>query len=524
MGKITALLAVLITVFIVSVNSAVAQNEQLESCFKYYDYAKVKVYLGSDKSSFSAGEAAVISGTLNNQNSFPLRGVSLYGQLKRVNETADFSQNGHFLVDKLTFLTDINLLPQEVKNISFQLPLLANYPKGEYQLQYFVFSQQGFNYAGRNFLEEDTAGVTNFTINGETAVQAYFDPSSLTVNGNRHAIREQLAKFSKERLEFEVNLFQSSPANAAMEAKYYFYSYDDSLESNLVNQGKEIVSPQNNYTLNAHFTPQTSGAYVFLATIEKPFKSMIKYRFAIEGDDPSPLKINDLGITNFPPTALDRAYLCFHSATDRDTPTTTVRLSILDGENNLIAEKEVTASFDKNVQAISLPLDTLSDRTMFAVRGELISEVIPEKNQAVTLSYSCDRFAGAVNDFNLTFDPKTPEFLVIAGTDACGATNRIGGVIDQIKISNIDGALVNEDYNRQLPQGEYNLGNLPGGNYTVEAKLGDAVRVLNIAVPAKADEKKLKIVWLVFLIVAIVIAGLFIWKRKKKKKGEKREK
>src|SRR3989344_2979471 len=165
--------------FLVNTNSASADEAELESCFKYYDYGKVKVDLSSDKANYKRGENAEVIGTVRNLNSFPVRNAILYAQLKRINQNEDFSQNGHYLTDRITFIKNFNLSPSEDKQIKLNLAISEGYPGGDYQLQYFVFSDAGFNYAGRNFLEEDNAGTTNFSIDNPERSLIYFDPNSI---------------------------------------------------------------------------------------------------------------------------------------------------------------------------------------------------------------------------------------------------------------------------------------------------------------------------------------------------------
>ena len=518
-------LIIILGVFLIFPKEILGQEtdkSDIESCFKYYDYGRVKTNLGVEKASYNSGETAKLLGTIINSNTFPLRDVILYGQLKRVNDGADFLQNGHFLIDKFTLLSELNFLAGEHKKIVFDLPLMENYPAGDYQLQYFIFSKQGFNYGGRNFLEEDIAGVSNFTIKGNRAANVYFDPNSLTVNGEEHHIREQIVKFPMGVISIAVNLAQNSENIGEVTGSSYFYSYDDALESNLVNQEDFVLNAENNYRLNIDFTPESSGAFVFLARIDSPVASMIKYRFAVEGNDPSPLRINDLGITSYPPSATDRAYLCFHSATDRQTPPYTIRLSVYDAANNLLEKKEMTATFDSDVAAISIPMDKVSGLGDFSIRGEAITEELADKNQIAEFGFTCDNFAGSVTDFNLSYDINNPDSLVLESTVGCGASGRIGGVIDLIRVKR-NGQTVREDYNSQIVSGEYSLDELPSGDYTVEVEKGDLVKVLSISVPKKSESRsKSFIILLLILAAGVVLAVFFILRRRKKRESHEK--
>ena len=127
-------------------------SPEVESCFSYYQYGKVRVNLATDKARYDAGDQARVIGTLLNDNTFPVLDGILFAHLVRINSTGTFAQSGHFLVDRIQLLTDLNFLPGESKTVKLDLPILKSYQSGEYQLQFFVFSKEGFYYAGRPFV------------------------------------------------------------------------------------------------------------------------------------------------------------------------------------------------------------------------------------------------------------------------------------------------------------------------------------------------------------------------------------
>lgn len=478
-------------------------QELLESCFNYYDYGKVKVYISSDKSLYSLGEKTTFSGTINNLNRFPIRGAALYAQIKRVNENEDFLRNGHYLVDKKKLLTNLNFLPGENKNVTFEYIIPAEYPIGDYQIQFFIISENGFNYSGRNFLEEDFAGVANFAITGEKQTQFYFDLNTLLINGENHSIRESLTKYPKANINIVSNLAGELNGIDSIPVKYYVYSFDDADEENLVDQGEATVSKNDNYQLNVDFVPNTSGAYVFVAEINKDVRSMFKYRFLVGGSEASVLRVNDLGITNYPPAADDKAYICFHSPSDNETANYKVLLSVIDGDKT-VAEKEVSGNFDSSINAISIPLEKLENHGNFKIRGELISDAFPKKTIEVT--FACENFSGSIKDMNLVYDKNTPNSLFVEGRDGCGEKGRVKDTFDQIRVIDKNGQMVKEDYNKNLGDGVYKLSGLPGGDYKVEVKKGDTVKVLSISIPPRNLN-------LFFIILVLLIAGIFIGKK-----------
>src|SRR3989344_8272335 len=211
MKKLVASLISIISLLTFSVSTSFAQGQTIapnsldpddtlvspdvESCFSYYQYGKVRVNLATDKARYGTGEQARVIGTLLNDNTFPVLDSILFAHLVRINTTGTFAQSGHFLVDRIPLLTDLNFLPGESKTVKLDLPILQSYPSGEYQLQFFIFSKEGFYYAGRPFVEEDIAGLSNFSVRNDSAPHLYLDPQQFSVNGEAHQIREQITEF-----------------------------------------------------------------------------------------------------------------------------------------------------------------------------------------------------------------------------------------------------------------------------------------------------------------------------------------
>ena len=492
-------------------NSASADEAELESCFKYYDYGKVKVDLSSDKANYKRGENAEVIGTVRNLNSFPVRNAILYAQLKRINQNEDFSQNGHYLTDRITFIKNFNLSPSEDKQIKLNLAISEGYPGGDYQLQYFVFSDAGFNYAGRNFLEEDNAGTTNFSIDNPERSLIYFDPNSIHVNGERHSIRETLSILPMQETSISVDLAGANDADE-YKAEYYIFDFDDALPGNLVERGEQVLSSDNNFRLNVSFNPVASGAYVFQAITRKPVKTMIKYRFVIQGDDPVYLRMNDLGITNYPPSVEDRAFMCFHAAGDSESAEYNVRLSVLNNEDKIVEQKSVSGKFDANVWAISVPFVNLADPGRFKIRGEIVSDALPAKDRFVEITYTCSDFGDSVKDLNLVFNRRGQNTITVEGRNGCGEVGRVGGTVDSVRVLR-NGILIKEDYNSELSNGTYNLGDLPEGEYSVEVKRADQVKVLSIAVPNKRKAYFYKIL----PVLILTVSGIFIFITRRRK-------
>lgn len=520
-------------IFLVFPSWVLAQApSELESCFTYYDYGKIQVHLTTEKTSYQQGETVKLQGAIVNSNTFPLTNVNLYAHLKRVNDTGTFVQNGHFLVDRLTLAENLNFLPGETKWMSVSLPILPTYPNGKYELQYFLFSKYGFHYGGRPFLEEDTAGYSTFQLEGGLEPNVYFDLNSLRVANQPHNIRELTTYFEEGNLPFEVYLIDSRETKTPITATIRWYSFEDTFEENLV-ESKQVILQAGEKVFKVVFTPPEPGAYVMLLEIDSPIRSLFRYRFAAKGETSSQLRMNDLGVTNFPPKDSDRIYVCFHSPMFNLTPQTQITLALLDNSKQLIDQKEVTGVFSGEVSAISLPVDKLTTPTDFWLKAKFTQPKDSKKGREVEVHYNCDLFDSSMKFFTIAYDKTKSNNLLFQAENGCGGKVRTGGYIESLRISQ-DSQVKQEFYNLTAVSESLPLEGLSPGNYQAEVKSGGITRVLDFTIsssvispflaPSLPPEVKKPTTspwhFILVIVLLVVIIFLYLWWRRRKKQKE----
>lgn len=522
-------------IFLVFPSWVLAQApSELESCFAYYDYGKIQAHLTTEKTSYHQGEAVKLQGTIVNSNSFPLVDVILFAHLKRVNDTGTFVQNGHFLVDRLTLAENLNFLPGETKWMSVSLPILPTYPNGKYEFQYFLFSKYGFHYGGRPFLEEDTAGYSTFQLEGGLEPNVYFDLNSLRVANQSHNIRELTAYFEEDDLPFEVSLIDSRETKTPITATIRWYSFEDTFEENLV-ESKQVILQAGEKVFKVVFTPPEPGAYVMLLEIDSPIRSLFRYRFAAKGETSSQLRMNDLGVTNFPAKEKDRIYVCFHSPMFNLTPETQVTLSLLDNNKRLIDQKTLSGVFSGEISAISLPVDKLTTNNDFWVKARFTQVADPKKTREVEVHYDCSLFDNSMKLFNISYNNARPNDLLFQAFNGCGEKVRTGGYIESARISQ-DNQVKQEFYNLTAVPESLPLEGLSPGNYQAEVKSGGITRVLDFTIsssvispflaPSLPPEvkKPTTSLWhfilVLVIVLLVVIIFLYLWWRRRKKQKE----
>lgn len=513
--------------------TAIAQKVEIEQCQKYYQFGEVKVNLNTKKPTYSPGENIELLGTVVNENSFPLLNITILAQLKRINEETLLG-NGHFLIDRLVLARDLNFLPKETKTLSAVFEVKNNYPQGKYQLQYSVFSKEGFYYSGRPFLEEDFAGVTNFQITNSQASLVFFDVGSLSLAGVSQRIRDYIPVFDPgENPLIEVKLQDTRSEKSDLLGMYKWYRWDDSFEENLVKTGRIHFFANQPSIFKTVFDLTEPGAYVLYLELNDPTRSAFKFRIARRGEKALNLRMNDLGITNYPADpAKDHAFVCFHSPAEENAPLTKVSLSLFDAQDQVLETKSVEDSFTGEVMAISIPLTKLSDPLNFAIEGDFQDLENPALSRKVRLVFSPDLFGKSPVDLNVSYNPKA-----VGGPKlSLGAVNVVGEVIPDAPLERLviyqNGQIKDEQYNLAAIPAEYDLSNFPSGDYKLLVKSGSIQKEMEFSVgeikePKSPEPVAKKRYWWLIILGALffvsLISFVIIKKRRKERLGGERQ-
>ena len=474
--RLSIILTVLFLILIglsTNINFALAQNneESIETCFEYYDYAKVKVNLNPDKSEYSPNRIVNLSGTIVNSNTFPITDVVLYAHIKRVNQdTQSFLNNGNYLIDRITLKKDINLMPNETKHINTQILIKKNYPNGSYIVQYYIFSKQGFHYSGRPFLEEDTAGNSFFSIINSQSPDIYFDLENFKVNGKAQNIIEFSNSSNETSYNFEVPIIDKRSNKSDIDVKVTYFYFEDTFD-NLIEKTENIKVKTSQPILKTKLplTSEISGAYVLLAEINSPVKSMLKYRFIKDGSKASYLRMNDLGITDFPALKTSRAYVCFHSPANSNAPNTKIDLLVYDTNKNKIESKSIEDSFPPEVQAISLPLSNVHTKDDFYIKAVFTSG---KQRREITKHYHNGLFTDSLKDIVIDYNENSPNILTVKLINTAGNEIKNGGYIESLRILDFKNRVVQEKYALTTKDLPFKLVALDAGKYTAKVISG----------------------------------------------------
>ncbi len=450
------------------------QVEGTESCFQYYQYGKISANISSDKTIYSPGDKIRLYGLIKNDNTYPVTDTILYSLLKRFNSNpSPQGDNDNFLVDRIILKEDLNFLPNEKKYLEVEVPVLAEYMNGEYKLEYFLLSKQGFHYSGLPFLEGDMAGSSGFRIENSQAPDVYFDIDNFRVNGKKENIRQYGVSFTDSQFNFELPVIDKRLDKTDLSVNVKYYYFEDDLEMFLEKEEAYVLKRDNQVLKTSFVIPrQMAEVYVITAEIKSPAKSVFKYRFYKTGEFPRELRINDLNVTDYPLKDGSRAYLCFHSPATVFSPETEVVLSVLDSGKALVESKKIRARFPGSVLAISVPIDKLKSRNDFYIQANLTDS---RESREIVKHYSDDLFRNVIDKIDIIYDSKNPNQLILLPKNIKGETVRSGGFVEYIKIKDKNGNTIQEKNILTDFESPFILGNLKRGTYTAEAGTDDLI-------------------------------------------------
>jgi len=257
-----------------------------------------------------------------------------------------------------------------------------------------------------------------------------------------------------------------------------------------------------------------------LLEIASPVQSMFKYRFASDGDTPSELRMNDVGVSDFPATQQSRAWVCFHSPTRVNSARTTVNLNVLNSNEKPVDSVSLTDSFSGEVQAISVPLSHLATLNNFWVEAIFTEN---GKSRSVRIHYDCSAFTSSVGGLRLQYDASQPDRLSILSKNSCGQQNP-NITLDALRIRK-DGKIITDVRKFNASNGYFMLENMTPGHYVAEARLGKLMPKTEFTLSSTdiANAKNVKrsspipmnvIIISIFVILIILLIVLFS-KRKK---------
>ncbi|MBI4080113.1 hypothetical protein HY414_02730 [Candidatus Kaiserbacteria bacterium] len=299
--------------------STVAAPTGTVNCFDYYRFGSVQANIAAQTSSAVSGTPITFTGTLENQNSYPIIDGALYVKVFRLRDNPrEKNVNGPFVVDQFFVRDGINLPTGGRMPVIFTWDIPSYTPSGRYEVATFFTTSKKYNLLGLSFTDDVVGNRAGFSVVGEVQDIVAFDKDKVTVDGDIYRFAAFPPRVSTTApVPVEAVVTNETDTDAHVSVRWQAYAWDQGRFENLVSQDTQSVVVPKNGTAKASYTVQDAKypVYLVVGTLSwQNTQSVINVRFVRSGVDRT--RINFPAITAFPLVAGEATTLfsCLHNS------------------------------------------------------------------------------------------------------------------------------------------------------------------------------------------------------------------
>lgn len=412
---ITSLLAILLPIFSfaqenVDVENEIIENEWAEAkvanaeveCFDYYTFQSVNVAVSPSKEIFQPGEKMIFSGTIANDNKYPIVDGNLFVRISEYND--NFFKEGHYIIDEFFALENVSLEATSAKNVSFEWNVPVEASKGDYHVDYFFSVGKKFNLGGLPFSNEVVAGVSAFKVDSVNENYFSFDRGGTKINSEKY---QQIGNWpivkKDEQVVVSHKLNNTRPYDINAMVTFDLYFWDSLLkEDKIETKQVSVFVPSGGSEEVTYTISNATESVYYLNTVAQQgnLKSIVNTRFVTEGGERA--RLNYPSITKFPIKAGDEFTLfsCFHNTTYTSTEGF-VSVKISDKKGDEVAQETYEGFISSAMSAIKKDVTAQKDYDYLKLYAEIKDKdgnLIDEYETEFTCEKigSCEKKGGAV--------------------------------------------------------------------------------------------------------------------------------
>jgi hypothetical protein len=373
-------------------------NPAFSSCFDNYRFGSTPILISASLTSVAQGSPIAFTGTLTNENAYPLTDVAIYAKVFYRKNPAVKDSFGPDVIDYFLVKDKVTLTAGEVQPISLTWNVPQNASLGEYQLATFVVSHDRFNLLGLSFTTDIVGGSTKFSVVGSEQGNTKFDIYNTTIGTEvvHGAAYPPRVTVPNDGLPISVRLVNSSALPSSGKVIWKLYAWDTARAENLIDSQEALVTiaAQKELELTYHAKDASRSVYTLLAEYipadaasQHSFQSIRFINTSVNAP-----RISFAGASAYPAKKGDQAYVCVHSSGTAEAENVRVLLtatsqSIIDfiTFHSSLAERTYTGPIPGNINALSVPFS--HNASSFVVRARVYQgDVLVDD---VTIPYSC---------------------------------------------------------------------------------------------------------------------------------------
>ncbi len=382
----------------------ITETPDMVNCFDYYTFGSVQALLTAASASTISGSELTFTGTLENNNPYPIVDGKLYVKILNISESADFEQiNSYPVVAQFTALEDISIPANSSIPAAFTWRIPAYTTSGTYELNTFFVTSDRFNLLGLPFTDDVTGNKMDFKVIGEVETGVSFDKNTVTIAGEPFKFAAFPPHVDKDTpAEVQVTLKNTTNKQVAVPVTWELFNWSGERSDQLLDTVTEQIILNAGETKQVVYTAtNASGAvsYVRATATYQDTESILNIRFIRDGVEE--VRLNFPSIFSYPLTAGAPATLfsCVHSTNAPVVDDGELILKLTDPAGAELHTYTYNGPITGDMMGLMdtfTPDTTLTDFDLTATLLQNGTEV-----DSVTMSYRC-------NDLDPTICPTSP--------------------------------------------------------------------------------------------------------------------
>lgn len=348
--------AVATTTFAVS---TVPKGNGVVDCFTYYHKDSVQVSLTPATTTVATGTVLTISGTITNQNPYPIVNGALYIKIMRLGTKTPGSKVpiGFDVVDQYVVRDGITLPARESVPVSFTWPVPQSALSGEYRIVPYITLAQKYPISDIPFVDEMMGTTTRFVVQSRQTTGVSFVRDSIKLNNKPFISATSTVHISPTSTPLvSVAVMNTTKEKAPVSITWRLYARNVFKQENLITEriSTSTVAAKKRITVSYKVEDTTYSEYTLVGEVQwKDSKSYLTMRVVRDRFDQP--QADFLSIDMFPLVQGQAAtmFSCIHNANKNILSDGRLELVLSDREGNPIHSYSYTGRIGGDILGLA---------------------------------------------------------------------------------------------------------------------------------------------------------------------------
>lgn len=362
------------------------------ACFDYYKFGSVQADLQPSLSQTVPGATLSFTGTVTNENDYPLVGGRLSAKVFRRDQGTFGQGNGNPVVDQFVIEENMQLGAKVSKEIAFDWNIPTNARGGEYYVAYFFTTSERYNMMGLSFTDDIIGNQAQFSVTTDAAaMNVEFDKNTAFLNDKAVRVAEYPLHFNgNETVNLKVNITNPSDQVKTLPLQWNQYNWDAQRVENRKNIKTELITLQPKETKEFQYTNVTTNGtvnYITAVVQDGEHKNFLNVRYVKDGIEET--RINFPSITSFPLKADQEQTLfaCAHSTNLPFVKGNTLILTLKDRAGGVISQYRYEGDISGSMGGFGQKFTPTQDYDFVTLEAGLFRE--GNEMEKVEVTYDC---------------------------------------------------------------------------------------------------------------------------------------